>query len=110
MTDYKAERASEQKVVKAALKAAGFTASVGHGRGTASAWLDVKITGQKKITGLYDAVMTIARNASGRNQRVLGSEHISVTFDNGYAAPISESDYGGAFDGFTVSSDADGGL
>lgn len=37
-------------------------------------------------------------------------EHISVTFDNGYAAPISESDYGGAFDGFTVSSDADGGL
>lgn len=72
--------------------------------------MDVEIAGAEKEPGLRQRITAIAAKASGRDSRSEDQRNILVTFDWGYADPIAEPDYGGAFDGVTVTSDADGGL
>jgi len=84
-----AERMGERKAVKQALAEHGIVAKVGHGRGTASSWIDVQILNKpegKHINGdepyafcrpdcpmcaafreQWGKAMVIARNASGRS-------------------------------------------
>ena len=53
----------ETKAVKAALEAAGFNARVGHGTGTASWWLHIKIADMSRRTEATE----IAQQVTGRH-------------------------------------------
>ncbi|MBZ5532610.1 MAG: hypothetical protein LAO20_14350 [Acidobacteriia bacterium] len=73
------ERAAEILNVRRALTAAGFKAKVGHGRGTAHNWLDIRIAGQPFTGEAHQQVLEIAKRASGRTHGA--AEHIGVEFD-----------------------------
>jgi len=55
----------ETKAVKAALKQAGITASVGHGTGTAYCWLEINVG--KGNGNLRDRTLRIAQDVTGRH-------------------------------------------
>ena len=48
------DRRQETKAVKAALKAAGITAKVGHGTGTSWGWLYIEVGDQRQNFGEHD--------------------------------------------------------
>ena len=59
------DRTSETAAVKRALAAAGITAKVSHGTGTARAWLHIKIF-QPSGTADQERAERIAREVTGR--------------------------------------------
>ena len=55
----------ETKAVKAALAEAGIKAKVGHGSGTAWAWLEINLGSGN--WGLHDRAVQIAQSVTGRH-------------------------------------------
>ncbi len=62
------DRREETRAVKAALKKAGITASVGHGKGTAWGWLHIRPNNyQGHIFGVSRQIIKIAQEVTGRH-------------------------------------------
>ena len=76
-------RCEETEKVKAALRAAGMTAKVRHGTGTACEWLKIKVEGlpplgEHEWQAKYAEVQRIAQQATGRSGEYGGRINIDL--------------------------------